>query len=289
MDAAREEGVSRFAHRLYAAAALLYESNVLSIAKGAAYSGLVALFPVLTVVATLLVHWRASPVLGVLNRYLAQALPPGADTIVLEQIVVQGNKPIGLLVTAVVLAIWAGTGFQLSLMEGFNSVYRAKPRNFLTQRAVATLLVFTTTMPMVGASALVVFGDRTEAAAIRWIQGLAETPPLAAGVLWIAATARVAIAVWSVVLVTGLLYYIGPNRRQEWHSVWPGAWLATVLWGLATAGFGWYASNIASYNVMYGSIGAVIALLAWMYLLAIIACYGCAFNAVELDPPGRSE
>ncbi|MEZ5354877.1 MAG: YihY/virulence factor BrkB family protein [Bryobacteraceae bacterium] len=268
--------------RLQRAAALLYESNVLSIAKGAAYSGLVALFPILTMTATLLVQWRASPVLGVLNRYLARVLPPGADTIVLDQIAVEGDKPIGLLITAILLAIWAGTGFQLSLMEGFNSVYRVPSRSFLNQRAVATLLVFTTTMPMVGASALIVFGDRTEATLIRWMQNLPETTPLTVGVLWIGGITRLVIAVSSVVLVTGLLYYIGPNRRVDWHSVWPGAWLATLLWTLATAGFAWYVRNIADYNVMYGSIGAVIALLAWMYLLAIIACYGCAFNAAAV-------
>ncbi|MEZ5401254.1 MAG: YihY/virulence factor BrkB family protein [Bryobacteraceae bacterium] len=268
-----------FLRRLGRAATLLYDSNVLSIAKGAAYSGLVALFPVLTLLATLLVQWRASPVLGVLNRYLSRALPPGADTMVLDQIVVEGDKPVALLITAAVLAMWAGTGFQLSLMEGFNSVFKVPSRNFIRQRGVAAVLVFTTALPMVGASALIVFGNRTEAAVIRWIQGLPQTTPLTAGVLWIGGLARLAIAVGAVVLVTGLLYYIGPNRSKCWRSVWPGAWLATGLWVATTTGFTWYAGNIANYNVMYGSIGAVIALLAWMYLLAIIACFGCAFNA----------
>jgi membrane protein len=268
-----------FLRRLGRAAALLYASNVLSIAKGAAYSGLVALFPVLTMLATLLVQWRASPVLGVLRRYLSRVLPPGTDSMVLDQIVVQGDKPTALLVTALLLAMWAGTGFQLSLMEGFNSIYKVQSRDFIRQRAVAAVLVLTTTVPMVGASALVVFGDRTEAAVIRWMQGTPETVPLTLGVLWIGALARVAVAIGSVVLVTGLLYYIGPNHNHSWHSVWPGAWLATLLWMAATFGFTWYVRNIAGYNVMYGSIGAVIALLAWMYLLAVIACYGCAFNA----------
>ncbi len=61
--------------------------------------------------------------------------------------------------------------------------------------------------------------------------------------------------------------------------VWPGAVLATVLWLLATTGFGWYVRHVAHYNVMYGSIGAGIALLVWMYLLAAIALIGCEFNA----------
>jgi membrane protein len=48
---------------------------------------------------------------------------------------------------------------------------------------------------------------------------------------------------------------------------------------LTTSGFGWYVRNIAKYNVMYGSVGAGIALLVWMYLLAAIALIGCEFNA----------
>jgi membrane protein len=63
--------------------------------------------------------------------------------------------------------------------------------------------------------------------------------------------------------------------------VWPGAWLATILWLIATSGFAWYVRNIANYNVLYGSIGAVIALLVWMYLLAVIALVGCEYNAVR--------
>ena len=79
--------------------------------------------------------------------------------------------------------------------------------------------------------------------------------------------------------VTATLYYYGPYRRQRWRYVWPGAILATVLWLGATSGFAWYVRNIGHYNVMYGSVGAGIALLVWMYVLAIIALIGCEFNA----------
>ena len=80
-------------------------------------------------------------------------------------------------------------------------------------------------------------------------------------------------------MVTSLLYYFGPYRRQRWHFVWPGAVLATILWLLATSGFGWYVTHIAHYNVLYGSVGAALALLVWMYVMAVIALIGCEFNA----------
>jgi membrane protein len=68
--------------------------------------------------------------------------------------------------------------------------------------------------------------------------------------------------------------------------VWPGAVLATALWFATTLLFAWYVRNIANYNVMYGSIAAVIALLVWMYLLALIAFIGCEFN-VEWEKMDR--
>ena len=91
--------------------------------------------------------------------------------------------------------------------------------------------------------------------------------------------ARYAIAFATTILVTMLLYHFGPYRRQHFRALFPGAVLATVLWMLATNGFGWYVRHMAHYNVMYGSVGASIALLVWMYLIAAIALVGCEFNA----------
>jgi membrane protein len=78
------------------------------------------------------------------------------------------------------------------------------------------------------------------------------------------------------------MYYIGPNRRQRWRDMTPGAMLSTSLWLLATMGFGWYVRNLADYRMMYGSIGVAIALLVWLYVLAVIALFGCEYNA-ELE------
>ena len=90
--------------------------------------------------------------------------------------------------------------------------------------------------------------------------------------------------------MTGLLYYFGPNHRTEpnrlHHSagrrfwrVWPGAILATALWLLSTAAFAWYVHHLANYNFFYGSMGAVVILTIWLYLIACIALIGCELNA----------
>jgi membrane protein len=102
---------------------------------------------------------------------------------------------------------------------------------------------------------------------------------LVGGLLWFGKLARYAAAFLATALTTLLLYKLGPNRPQPWRFVWPGALLSTFLWLAATLLFAWYVRDIADYNVLYGSVGAVIALLIWMYLLSLIALYGCAFNA----------
>jgi membrane protein len=61
--------------------------------------------------------------------------------------------------------------------------------------------------------------------------------------------------------------------------VWPGAFLATTLWLVATILFGWYVRSVANYNFFYGSTQTVIALLIWMYMLSAIALVGCEYNA----------
>jgi membrane protein len=133
---------------------------------------------------------------------------------------------------------------------------------------VAVVLVFIGALPSVGCSFLIVFGARL----------------LPGGLLtgWeavLSASLRYLIAFGCIVLVTGLVYYVGPNRPMKLNRVWPGAFVATGLWVLLTSAFGWYVRNLANYNVMYGSIAAVIVLLVWMYLLAVIALFGCEFNA----------
>ena len=103
-------------------------------------------------------------------------------------------------------------------------------------------------------------------------------------------SARLVTSISAVTLILGLQYYIGPNRRQKFLDILPGALVATVLWLLATLLFGWYVRHLANYNVLYGSIGGAIALLVWMYLLSIISLYGCEFNAERerLAGPGHA-
>jgi membrane protein len=267
-----------------------YEDNCFSIAKGAAYSGLLSLFPVLTTIAAILVQIRAEAVVHLISRILFQLVPPGTEELILSHFKDEGNRPIGLLIGATILSLWAASGAMLSLMEGFDAAYRLPGgRGMLAQRGISVLLVLIVAVPAVLASTAVLLGNREEATVFRWL-GLAGPDQEVKEwlrILWL--LVRYLVAFFTTVLVTGLLYYCGPYHRSEARSrgtkqsrfwrVWPGALIATVMWMVATAGFGWYVTNIARYNVIYGALGAGIILLVWMYLLAVISLVGCEFNA----------
>ena len=257
-----------------------YEDNCFGIAKGAAYSALLSFFPVLATVTAVLVQANADAVSDKLVDLIFEAAPPGTDDLLQTFLTQQGQRPVTLLVVAVILAIWAASGMMMSLMEGFQAAYSLPGgRPFLKQRGVAAILVICAVLPLVAGSAMMLFGTRTEKSIITWL-GLARNAGPSIGVALLGHLLRGLIVFVSIMLAAALLYYIGPNRRMRFANVLPGAILTSVLWLISTQVFGWYVQHIANYNVLYGSVAAVIALVVWMYVLAVVALVGCEFNAV---------
>jgi membrane protein len=263
------------------------DDGCFAFAKGAAYSALLSFFPVLTTAATVLVQTKAQFVSNTLEKFLSEAVPPGTQDLVVRQFQVQGERPFLLLVVAVLVSLWAASGVIKSLIDGFQAVYRVpRSRGFVHQTGVAVALVILSAMPLVGASLLILFGGQVERTVLKWMQVDPRLTQLSWLWAWVSLLTRYLLALGTTTMVTGTLYYFGPYRRQRWQAVWPGAILATVLWMLTTAAFGWYVRNLAHYNVLYGSVGTSIALLVWMYLVAAIALVGCEFNA-EWERMGR--
>jgi len=257
-----------------------FDDNCFGIAKGAAYSALLSFFPVLTSAATILLQTRAEFVSKTLEDTLSQIVPPGTEGLVLQQFRITGARPLTLLIIANVISLWAASSVIKSLIEGFQAAYRVpRNRSFLRGSAMAMSMVLLAAIPLLCASVLILFGGQVE----RAVLNLMKVDPILNPFAWVwqllSRVARYVLAFATTITVTAMLYYFGPYRKQQWRYVWPGAILATVLWLLATAGFAWYVRHIGHYNVMYGSVGAGIALLVWMYLMAAIALIGCEFNA----------
>jgi membrane protein len=177
-------------------------------------------------------------------------------------------------------------------MEGFRRAYQLpKTWGLLQERLIAMSLVLMAGLPLTFATILVAFGSRIETRILFHIGH--EFGPL---VLLLWGLMRWAIAILTSIAVVQLIYHNAVPRTQPWHSVLPGAVLATAMWLGATALFGWYLQRYADYSIIYGSLGAGIALLVWMYLISLVVLIGAEFNAMlfpralmKVVPVNRSE
>jgi membrane protein len=169
-------------------------------------------------------------------------------------------------------------------MEGFRRAYQLpKTWGLLKERLIAISLVLMAGLPLTFATILVAFGARIESRLVFHIDH--ELGPLVL-LLWVAI--RWTIAILTSIAVIALIYHNAVPRTQPWHSVIPGAALATGLWLSATAFFGWYLQRYADYSIIYGSLGVSIALLVWMYLISLVVLIGAEFNAM-LFPRGLTK
>ena len=94
---------------------------------------------------------------------------------------------------------------------------------------------------------------------------------------WLSALVPVLLSVSAFIL----LYRTMPRARVTWRDVWLGGLIAGLIWEVGKRIFAWYVSNIATYNLVYGSLGAIIALLVWSYLSAQILLLGAEFTVVH--------
>jgi membrane protein len=97
--------------------------------------------------------------------------------------------------------------------------------------------------------------------------------------------ARWTIAILTSVAVMQLIYHNAVPRTLRWHTVLPGAGLATGIWFPVTLGFAWYVSRYAEYSIFYGSLATAIVLLVWMFILSLVVLVGAEFNALLYPRP----
>lgn len=269
----------RFLKLFYGAFDRAFEHDQLAVAKGAAYSALLTLFPAVLLVASILAVSHTTLVFVREVMYaLGRILPPGTSSSVAAFFEGTRPRPFRMLLTTLFLTLWTGSGVMASWMEGFRRAY-ALPQRMWTiwqERYISFLLVVLAGIPMGFASFLVAFGYQIET----WMNVRAghEMMPYILG-MW--AAVRWMIAMLTSVAVIALVYHHGLPRTQPWHRVLPGAVLATGMWYIATVGFGTYVRHFANYGEIYGSVGTAIALLVWLYLISLVVLVGAEFNALR--------
>jgi membrane protein len=251
--------------------------DAFGVAKGAAYSSILSLFPALLVVASTLVAIRKSQdVIQSISYAVGRIFPPGSAQTAQAYFTSAQQRPIGVLITTSLIMLWTGSGVMISWMEGFRNAYELpKVWGLLKERLIAFGLVIMAGLPLTFATVLVAFGNQIETWAV-WRAGHAY----GAYILFLWTVLRWMIALVTSIAVMLLIYHHAVPRTQRWHSVLPGAALATAVWFPATLVFGWYVSHFAEYSLLYGSLATAIVLLIWMYIISVIVLIGAEFNAI---------
>jgi membrane protein len=248
------------------------EDNILGRAAELAYYFLLALFPMLIFLTSLVgfLPGLREAVFTALGKFV----PGEAMRLVSETISdVTRHRSGGLISFGVLGALWAASGGVTAVMGTLNAAYDAREeRSFWKIRLIAISLTVMLALLVMGGTALVMFGDRF---AVWFGERLGMGPSFT--VIWGVIHYLVGLAL--LFLGLELIYYFGPNVEQDWKWVTPGAVFAVVSMVVASLLFSLYLRFAPDYSATYGSLGAVIVLMLWLYLMGAVILIGGEVNA----------
>lgn len=256
-----------------ASLAKIAETNMPLVSAGVAFFAMLSLFPALAALIAILGLVSDPNVVVAQIEEVRALLPHDVYEIVNRQVVslVSANPDtLGWAgIVSLLAALWSARAGVGAVMIGLNAVQ--DERNRTTARHYARALLLTVALVGVGIVALL-----TVVVAPVVLSFL----PLGTLGNFVAETVRWTVAV--LVLLGGLsvLYRFGPNRRhRRYRLVTPGSLFAVLSWAVVSVGFSFYVANFGRYNQIYGSIGAVIAMMIWMWISAFLVLLGAALNA----------
>lgn len=242
------------------------------IAAGVAFFGMFAIFPGLAAIIALFGLLADPAVVAQQLDLMKEVIPEAAFGLITAQVDRLLGAQTGTLgwagLVSIALAVWAARAGVAGLMGGLNAIANRPPRNGFKQALVAlTLTVVLVSLSIVAMLAVIV------------APLVLAFAPLADSSAEVLDAIRWVVAFVVLYAALSLLYRFGPNQRGarvRWFTV--GALTAIILWFFASIGLSYYLSNFASYNEVYGSIGAVIGMLLWLYVSAYLILLGAALN-----------
>jgi membrane protein len=251
------------------------EDSLLNKASSLAYNFMLALFPatlfLFTLIAYIPVHNFQHNLLDLLRTILPTYAYLALENTI-EDIIKHQNA--GLLSLGFVTALYFATNGVSSLMQAFNnSSLILEKRSWLKRRGIAMLLTIGISIALIIAIAVMVAGEGV----ITYLQSHVASKSHFWIYLLILSRWVIIVAIFFVTI--SLLYRYGPSHKLKWPFLSPGSILATGLAILTSFGFTFYINHFASYNKVYGSIGAIIVVMLWLYLNSMILLIGFELNA----------
>jgi membrane protein len=243
------------------------------ISQAIAFNLFLAFFPALLIavaLATSRIGGRTS--LFDLIADLTQFLPPGSQGIVSEFLVKRGPEAWKIAALGWTGTLLAGSQVMKLVMQGIHTIYGDTEKlGFLHRQIRGLMLLLVTMAPLLGAGILGVLGRPLR----RWIAHEVGKHTILQG--WWNVFFPAAAIVLSMMALT-VIYRVARPQEDSLRKVLPGAMVATLLWWLVDVLFGIYVRRVP-YSVVYGGLAAVIGLIIWMQLSAVIIFLGAAWNA----------
>lgn len=243
------------------------------IAAGVAFFGMFGVFPGIAAVIAVFGLVADPVIVSDQLELMREVIPADAYDIFAAQIDSLLNARSDTLgwatLVSIMLALWSSRAAVGALMSGINAIEDAPLRGGIRQMLVALLL--TVSLVMLATVALM---------SVVILPVIIAFVPLPVSTTWVLEGVRWLIALTVLFMGLSILYRYGPNmkpHRRPWMTI--GAAVVVVVWIAASAGLSYYLTNFASYNEVYGSIGAVIGLLLWLYISAYLILMGAILNA----------
>lgn len=240
------------------------------------YYGILALFPALLVLVSLLGIMGESTTQKVLDNIQQLAPGPARDVITNAVTQLQGSSGTGSILAIVGLlgALWSASGYVAAFIRSSNAVYDVPEGRPAWKVLPVRLGVTLALMIMACVSALIVVLSGGIAQQLGTALGVGDT----AMTVW--TYAKWPVLVVLVTLMVALLYWATPNAKiRGFRWITPGSFIAVVIWLLASAGFAFYVANFGSYNKTYGTLAGVIIFLVWLWITNLAILLGLEFDA----------
>jgi membrane protein len=250
------------------------EDRVMTEAAGITFYALLSLFPGLTALVSLYGLFADRATMREHLGDIAGFLPEGGMTIIndqLERLVSSPQQALGIgAIIGLLAALWSANQGTKAMLDALNVVYNEKEkRSFLKLTAFSLAMTF-------GGLLFVLLA-----------MGAIVVLPVVLNYLWLGQSTELLlkIARWPILLIAitlllSVIYRYGPSReRARWRWVSYGGVFAAVLWSLVSAGFTFYVGRFGNYDATYGSLGAIIGFMTWIWLSAIVVLVGAELNA----------
>jgi len=273
--------------------AFFFEHPMATYAAALAYRGLFGLFPFLFILVVLV---GALGFPDFFDRAIDHARTQSSQYVPhqIQPVVEQGREQLqplvgmleraekqaagGLLFFGVAVALWSVSAVARTLTEAFNVAYQVtETRRWWKQLALSLAFGPVLALVVIVSVGLMLIGPQL-------VGAIAELVDLDELFVHLWGWLRFPVALFLLAGELCVVYRFGPNAKQRFRSVALGAGLCVVLWAIASVGFSFYLANFANYGVTYGSLGAAVGLLFYLYLCASVVLFGAEINAAIYHP-----